>query len=66
MLSREDKKDVSSTFGKKVAGAVAKATNDSKNKALHAKTAGKEYKKGTTKGDLLAHKRENLRLRLGR
>lgn len=35
MISNEDKKDVKRAFGSKTAGAVAKATNDSRSKALH-------------------------------
>lgn len=36
---------------------------NSHEKAL-GKSAGKEYKKGFTKGDLAAHKRENMRIKL--
>lgn len=42
-LSHEDKKDVAQAFGKKAAGAVARATSDAKNKAIHAKMKGPKY-----------------------
>ena len=64
MISGEDKKDVARSFGKKAAGAVAKATNDAKGHAL-SKKAGSEYKKGFTKGDLAKHKKENFKIRMG-
>lgn len=37
MISREDKKDVSKAFGSSVANKVSHATNDARNRAIHAK-----------------------------
>lgn len=42
--------------------AHTRIAGESFSKAL-SKSAGKEYKKGFTKGDLLKHKKENLKLR---
>lgn len=53
MLNREDKKDVKRVFGKKAATAVGNATNDARNKALHAKsgeTFGLKVNKISPKG----------------
>lgn len=47
-LSGEDKADVSRAFGKKAAKAVSHATNDAKNKAIHAKSGVR--KSGRTDG----------------
>lgn len=41
MISREDKKDVARSFGQKAAKAVSNATNDARNKAIHAKMGSK-------------------------
>ncbi len=40
MISREDHKDVKKAFGAKAASAVSHATNDARNKAIHAKKGG--------------------------
>ena len=52
-LSREDKADVSKAFGKKAAGAVSTATNDAKNKAIHAKTGDKNKSHGFNYGSMM-------------
>ena len=41
MISKEDKKDVARVMGGKTANKVASATNDARNKAIHAKTQEK-------------------------